>query len=42
MFKKGLIDLVELHDLVIQYAENTTNLIDYKNLTENHLIFTSS
>lgn len=34
MFKKGLIDLVELHDLVIQYAENTTNLIDYKQLKE--------
>lgn len=34
MFKKGLIDLVELHDLVIQYAENTTNLIDYKKLKE--------
>lgn len=34
MFKKGLIDLVELHDLVIQYAENTTDLIDYKKLKE--------
>lgn len=34
MFKNGLMNLVELHDLVIQYAENTTDLIDYKKLKE--------
>lgn len=34
MFKNGLMNLVELHDLVIQYAENTTNLVDYKQLKE--------
>lgn len=39
MFKKGLMELVELHDLVILYPENTTDLIDYKKIKENQLIF---
>lgn len=39
MFKKGLMELVELHDLVILYPENTTDLIDYKKMKENQLIF---
>lgn len=42
MFKKGLMELVELHDLVILYPENTTDLIDYKKRKENQLILTLS